>query len=61
VEQEQYEHEAIGVAECAIMAHHMMWSTMSHFHKLSSLNETVILQNPPQMHRQGEWSALPGP
>jgi len=24
-----------------------------HFHKLSNLNETVILQNPPQMHRQG--------
>ena len=26
---------------------------LRHFHKLSNLNETVILQNPPQMHRQG--------
>jgi len=32
-----------------------------HFHKQSNLNETVILQNPPQMHRQGGWSALTGP
>jgi len=34
---------------------------MRHFHKLSNLNETVIFQNPPQMHRQGGLSPLTGP